>query len=257
MGSFGGGGGGGSSSQTVTQTSEPPEWMVPYAKNVLARAQSLSKKKFAPYTGDRIAGLTGQHLAGVDTLSNQPGLTAARNVGMATLRGDYFNANPYLDQAFGRAAGAVQGQLTSSALGGAGGMTNSGVQETYRNQMNNLAQDIYGANYQLERDRQLAAAQYLPGLEEQSARMQLAGGDILRDFSQSQLNENVRKYEEARRYPYESLDVLARSLGMAMGGGYGTVTSTQPSYYEPNSTATMLGTGLAGLGALQGLGWLG
>ncbi len=250
-------GGGGSSSQTVTQTSEPPEYIKPYAQNVLARAQSLSNKAYQPYGGQRIADLTGQHLAGVNTLSNQPGVTAARNVGIGTLKGDYFNNNPYLDAAFGRAAGAVQSQLTSSALGGAGGMTNSGIHETYRNQLNNLAQDIYGANYQLERDRQLAASQFVPNLEEQSARMQLAGGDILRDYSQTQLNEQLRQFEEARRYPYESLDVLARALGMSMGGGYGTVTSTQPSYYEPNSTATMLGTGLAGLGALQGLGWLG
>lgn len=252
-----GGGSSPPSSQTVTQVSEPPEYVEGPATSFLARANSLSQQPFRPYTGQRVAGLTDQHLAGVGDLTNQVDTSAARNVGLATLRGDYFDANPYLDRAFNRAAGAVQSQMLNSALGSAGGMTNSGIQETFRNNLNNLAESIYGGNYQQERDRQLGVMQTLPGIAEQSARMRLAGGDVLRDYQQALLNEQLRRYEEAQRHPYEQLDVLGRAIGMSMGGGFGTTTSTQPSFFQPNSTASMLGGGLAGLGALQGLGLFG
>jgi len=53
-------------------------------------------------------------------------------------------------------------------------------------------------------------------------------------------------------YPYKQLDLLGRAIGQSMGAG-GTVTTTSPGYYQPSSTAGMLGAGLAGYGLLQGM----
>lgn len=103
---------------------------------------------------------------------------------MDTAGGGYLNANPYLDQAFSKAADNVTRQYQTgtapaidSAFSRSSGALRSGAamnardqaQENYGKTLSGLATDIYGANYAQERQNQLSAAnslgsQYLQGL---------------------------------------------------------------------------------------------
>lgn len=103
---------------------------------------------------------------------------------MDTAGGGYLNANPYLDQAFSRAADNVTRQYQTgtapaidSAFSRSSGALRSGAamnardqaQENYGKTLSGLATDIYGGNYAQERQNQLSAAnslgsQYLQGL---------------------------------------------------------------------------------------------
>ncbi len=53
--------------------------------------------------------------------------------------------NPYAGQMFDRAADAVQGRFGST--GGAMGLSNTGLQQAYAQQLNDLATTIYGGAY--------------------------------------------------------------------------------------------------------------
>jgi len=191
-----------------------------------------------------------QFLAGPDT-----GLPHMQSVA----RGDFLNANPYLDQTFNRAADQIQGRLGDYT--GAQGLSNAGAQEMYGRNLNDLATNVYGQNYAMERGRQDAAAGGLGGLAQGLSQFGLGLGDVRRDVNQAGMNENLRAFNEARNYPLQQLDILANAMRTGMGGGSQTV-STGPGYYQPSRAAGMLGGGLLGAGLGQqfgspGLGALG
>lgn len=95
---------------------------------------------------------------------------------LSTIRGDYLNpaSNPYLQDTYNMGAKSLTDNYNlttrpqTDQMFGAGGQAfggNSGYQEMVArnqwglgNQLNNLATNIYGQNYQTERGRQLAAA---------------------------------------------------------------------------------------------------
>lgn len=90
----------------------------------------------------------------------------------ATASGDFLNANPYLDATFDRAAGAVNRSMDTVLSRSGRDLTgNLGARA---DQLNNLANDIYGGNFQQERNRQLQAAGQLSG-QGAGALGQLAG----------------------------------------------------------------------------------
>lgn len=102
------------------------------------------------------------------------------DVGLArTARGDFLNSNPFLDQTFNRAAGAVNKSLdTVLARSGRDLTANLGERER---QLSDLATGIYGGNFQAERGRQLQASGQLSGqgagARSQLSRQQFGAGD--------------------------------------------------------------------------------
>ncbi len=89
-----------------------------------------------------------------------------------TANGQYLNSNPYLDSMFGAATRGLNTQYNNqvmpgvNATFGSGGRTGSYAHnqalnmanENYGNAVGDMAANIYGGNYQAERDRQLQAA---------------------------------------------------------------------------------------------------
>lgn len=242
-----GSGGGGSppSSQTVTQVSEPPEYVEGPARQFLARAEQLSNVPFSTYEGDRISPLNAAHQAGVQAATYLPEVDAARNLNAYTLQGGFLNSNPYLDQTFNRAADQVQARMTNSLAGQ--GLTNTGVQQAYGRQLNDLATNVYGQNYARERGIMQQAVPMSAAIPQAQSQLLLGAGDVGRDFDQANINEAIRRFEEQRLYPYSQAEVLGRAIGLSMGSG-GTISTTSPGYYQPSSTAGMLGGGLLGYG---------
>ena len=86
-----------------------------------------------------------------------------------TLKGDFLNSNPYLDATFDKASGRVTENFTDAVMPGinatfgSGGRTGSGLhtqaigdaQDELGNDLSGLATDIYGGNYQQERNRMM------------------------------------------------------------------------------------------------------
>lgn len=175
----------------ITQTSsrDAPAYLQPY----LTQAAQAAQQRYAG----------GNYVAPVQQ--------AASDYGTAVLNGSYLNANPYLDAAFNRAAGAVTNQVQSNfAQSGRNprGIDAAGfAQQGY----NDLANQIYGGNYQAERDRM---QQIVPQ----------AGA--------------LGSYTD----PGRSLDdYIARLTNL--GGGYGTTSSRIPT--ENNWLSGLAGLGLA------------
>jgi len=246
---MGSGGGGGPSSQTTTSISKPPEYVEEPAKRFLSRAEDLSQTPYSTYQGQRISPLNAAHQQGLQSALYTPEVNQARNLNAYTLGGGFLNSNPYLDQTFNRAADQVQSRMSNAVAGN--NLTNTGVQEVYNRGLNDLATNIYGGNYSRERQLQQQAIPGSVAIPQAQSQLQLGAGDIMRDLSQANINEAIRKFEEQRQSPYANLDVLGRAIGASMGSG-GSTATTSPGYYQPSSTAGMLGGGLLGYGLGQG-----
>lgn len=177
----------GNKDQTTTTTNAPPAYIAPYLSDAAAAAHDQYGK--------------GAYVS--------PLQQAAVGYGTNVLNGSYLNSNPYLDATFNRAAGAVTNQVQSN-FGLAGrNVRGPDAQGLATDKYSDLANLIYGGNYQAERDRQ---QQILP----MTNQLGTIGN------------------------PSTALDdYIARLRNIS--GGYGSNTSTTP-------TQSNLYSGLAGLG---------
>ncbi len=258
--SGGGGGGGGQPAQTTTiQKAELPAYVQPYAEQLMQRGATLSNQPYTPYTGQRIAGMTAQNMAGLNAIQNRsiygsPEENAARDQFTNTLSGAYMSpdSNPYLkanvDAAMGQAASRVNSQFSGSNYG------TTANQEVLARTLGETAGQMYGQNYSNERDQQARMASLLPqyqGIDYNNAQQLLGVGDIYRQENQNALNQSYGDFLQQQQYPFQQLDVLSNSIKGATGGG-GTTTTSAPNPYQVNKTANAVGGALAG-GSLAGM----
>lgn len=238
------------SSVTSTSITEPPDYVKAVAPEFLARASSLSNQPFQEYGGERIAPLTPFHAAGMDLAASRamygdPAVEAGRSMLTDTLSGKYTD-NPLLNASWNRAADQLQSRLGSSVLP-MQGLSNTGYAEAMTRGLNDLSATVYGQERQHQMNAAPMALAY--GQEPYEAANTLFGvGDVGREYDQARINNAIRAFEAQRLSPYQNLDVLGRALGMSMGGGFGTTSSSQPGYFQPSRTAGMLGGGLTGAG---------
>jgi hypothetical protein len=179
--------------------------------------------------------------------------------------GGTMGGNPFLDNAFNRAADSVEGRMRGATR--FQGLSNSGVQQQYNRNLNDLATNVYGGAFDREANRRLdagktisqmqqaqrnadlnrmfTATQNLPGMLSSITQYGLGVGDVYRDYDQARINDAMRRFEAARAHPYQNLDVLGNVIRGAAGGG-GTTTSTMPgqTYYEPSPLSSIIGGGL-------------
>lgn len=128
--------GGGPDNVTSTTNTEPPAFLVPS----LTRAANASSANFNNSPGNQIIG-QGQNLIG------------------QTLSGDFLSpdSNPFLQQTFDRAADLTQTRLSSEFAGA--GRDLGAAAPARSEELQTLASNIFGGNFQAERDRQLGALQ--------------------------------------------------------------------------------------------------
>lgn len=132
---------------TTTTNSEPPAFL----RQGLTNAAQSSEGRFL----SDISGVTGLR-------SNELNTNASHLVNN-TINGDFLNSNPYLDQTFNRAADLTRGRLDSEF---AGSGRNLGASMPARSEeLQTLASNIYGGNYQAERDRQTSALGQAQGFD--------------------------------------------------------------------------------------------
>ena len=124
----------GPSNVKSTTTSEPPAFLKPFLTNLASAAQGQFGQVSSPQ------------------LINQ-----GRDLTSSTLAGDYLSpdSNPYLQQTFDRAAQLTQNQLASQFAGA--GRNGIAALPARSEQLQTLASNIFGGNYQAERNRQMDA----------------------------------------------------------------------------------------------------
>ena len=145
--------GGGPDSVTSTTTSEPPSYLAgPLASAAGAASGAFNNR------GSMIP---------LDSLTN-PGdriIREGRGLVSDTLQGNFLDpdSNPFLQQTFNRAADLTRGRLDTE-FSGAG--RNIGASLPARSEeLQTLASNIYGQNFQAERDRQISAVDQAQGLD--------------------------------------------------------------------------------------------
>lgn len=230
-----------SSPQTTTTTSEPPKYLQPYLQRGAQDASTMYSNGGAPLVGFDPAQIQAQELAIQRATGGSPVNNAAQDYATKTLQGGFMGKNPWLDQTFNRAAGAVTNQMQSHF--GLAGRNPRGVDAAgyAGEQYNDLAAQIYGGDYQAERGRQ---QQLVP----------FAGQVAQQDYNDIGMLANVGAERQGMAQahadqPGMNLDAyLARLQGIPGG------TVTQQTPMERNILGGMLGGGMLGGSLFPGWG---
>jgi hypothetical protein len=242
----------GSSSSGVTRV-EPPSYQLPYLQSGLGAAQGLyDRGPIQPYTGNTVAAFAPQQEQAFNMIENRatngdPTLQAANSYVQNSLNGGFMGSNPYLDQTFNRAALQTQGQLASEfARGGRNIQASQGLRSQ---QLNDLAGQIYGGQYNNDRQLQQGALAYAQPLGNQAytdaAQLGGVGGQVQGLANQiGQQRANI--YNQQQAAPGQALD---QYLARVRGQDYGSTQSTTQKN-PGNLLGTLLGGGLGLLGLL-------
>ena len=258
-----GSGGGGSQNITsqVTQKTEPPAYMVPYATSMLSGGAKIASQPYQQYPGMTVAPLTPEHQAalyagGQLATQGSPTQNAANWQLQNTLYGGGFD-NPYLTDAISQAQ-----QEAAPAIGymgrEGGSYGNTGVNQAWTDTMGKIAGTMRYNNYDAERNRQINAAGMAPqAAARDTADIQLLMGlgDAKRAYQQQLIDRSAGAWDTEMNWPYSQYDWFANILRGAGFGTYGTgsSTTTQPNPNASSGLANLIGGGMAGLGLLGGL----
>ena len=244
------------STTTTISKSEPPAYIQPYAINLMNQGAAVANRPYEAYGGQRIAELAPEQQMGLygttqRALQGNAAVNAGQNMLQGTLRGDYLdpNSNPWFKNTVDTALGQAQGRLNTQ-FNRPGAFGSTAHQEVMARGLGDIANQMYSQNYMNERANQMGAAGQALNYGQadyQDLNALLSAGDTRRQYSQDLLNQAYQDWLEQRNYPLSQLDVLGNTIGMSMGNA-GTTSTTQPNPYQPNTAATLLGAGTAGLG---------
>lgn len=238
---MGGTGGTGSSEQW----SRPWTEQQPFLKDIYARAQGISGPgdAWGFYPGNTVAARDPATLEAENAIMGRARegsslLRAGQQELESTIRGDRFGSNPYLDQAFNRAATGVTRQFNRSVLpnlesrfAGAGRMDSGAYMGAMREagrglagELSGMATDIYGRDYEAERGRQFGAIQGAIPMSQADyldpAQMaQIGQGREM--YGQDLLDDLVRRFEFNQSEPYNQIARYSSMIGAPVQESYG------------------------------------
>jgi len=275
-------------SQTTTQMSEPWSGAQPHLNSVMNQAAGLYNSGLGQqyYQGDTVVPWSPQTQTAMDmtqelALQGNPlldqafgttnqvmqGATPQAGYYQSVMQGDYLNSNPYLDQTFNRMADTVASNV--NARMGLAGRTGSGAAtDVMTDSLGQLANQVYGQNYQMERDRQSQAAQGLSGVTDQALRGALLSpqlgasryadaqalqgvGGAYEDMAGQYVQDQLNRWNFSQQAPWDVLQQYG-NFAMGIGGMGGTQQSTAPR--QRGGLAGAVGGGLSGLGAAGAFG---
>jgi hypothetical protein len=272
------GSGGGSGHTTVTNQVQLPGWAQPYARLFLGDVANYVNQGLEagyPFPPEQLYGFTPDQLSAMglgreSALKDAQALVgpALSNVS-ATQSGAYLSpqSNPYLEATFNAASAPVVQQFRNAtepaiqaefahagSFGGSAQRQAEGIaQKNLGETLQNLATNIYGGNYESERQNQIRQQGLLPGLLQASfapAAELMDIGTIQQQFGQQGLNTALRNAENRFNFPLELLGQLGAAIPTAVGGAYQSrQTGPNPNAIDPISGGL---AGLLGLGGLLG-----
>ena len=203
----------GDKSQKTTSRIDP--WLYSQSQHAIRGARSLyDDQRALPSQYVPMHAYTQQGLGMAADIAGTPGGTPVARSSMGeylgTLRGDYLNANPYMDEVVRRSVGASTSPL--HGVFGTAGRFGSGV---YANALADAAQEtasrLYGANYEAERGRMMQALQMAPTMYG----MQFADAEALETIGgKYEAAEAARNAEAMRQFmwPYTKQGLFEQSL---------------------------------------------
>jgi len=249
----------GGGSQTSTQKTEPWKGAQPYIKDYLQAGQQQFNTPFQYNPGDTVADFSPETQYGLAAttqraINGSPVNLAAQNNAAMTLNGGFMSpdSNPWLKGAYDTAANDVTGRINSTF--GNDNFGGTAHQETLQRGLGEVANTMYGGNYQQERGRQMSAMGMAPQLAETDYRdMQalLGVGDARRGLATEYMNAGNQLYQDFINDPQKKLDNYGNVVRTGMGGG-STTTSSQPNPNQSNGVANLIGTGLSIYGMMGG-----
>lgn len=177
----------------------------------------------------------------------------------ATLRGDFLNANPYLDDVVGAATRGVTEQFEQSVLPGisatfgAGGRTGGGIHQQALTQaggelaqaVGDIEANIRGGAYESERQRQLQAGGLVPtasALDYQNIDRLRGVGGATEDQARRILEDQIRRFDFYQQRPQQNLAAYRDLIGGQYGG--------RGEAYTRQGAGQTIGNILGGLGGL-------
>jgi hypothetical protein len=258
-------GGGGSQSTNTIQKVDPWTGAQPYLKGGLSDLAKWYQSDFgrSPFPGSTVVPFSPftEQALGASAQRAQMGspvTQAAQGNAAATLRGDFLDpeSNPWLSRTFDLAAGKMRAGLDSqfNQSGGYGGSLHEGARAE---QLGDLATNLYGGNYDAERQRQMQANVFAPQLANQDYFDfgQLANvGQAYEQQAGNYLGDAMGRYDFSQQQPLNRLrDFFGIASPVAGQGQTSSSTTTGPN--NSNSLTNILGgvSSLAGIGNSLGL----
>lgn len=229
---FYGGGGGGGRDTTTVQKADPWVGAQPFIKDYLSKGADLVDSPFQFYSGDRIAGFSPEQEAGMQlatqrAMAGSPTLNSANRSITDTLQGKFLtpDSNPFLKQTANQAMGDVQSRINSQFNNQNFGT--SAHQELMTRNLGDVANNLYGQNYNNERGNMMGAASIAPtlaGADYGDAQQLMGVGGQRQGLAQNFMNDARGVFESASQFPYQQLDRYGDIVSRGMGAG-GTSTS--------------------------------
>lgn len=256
----------------TTQTNEPWKEAKPYYAGLYDQAMTaFNNTNRTPYEGERYAGPNQTQQDALGMFKSMAGTAGTggqelRQLGLDTVNGKYMNAstNPYLTNAMDTAAGQVQQRLQRDVLpalqdqsimqgayGGSGygvaqGLATSDFTQQALDKTSQLSYD----NYQQERQRQLQAGTLFDQanqLLQLPALLMDQAGTQEQAWAQAALDAQYQAYQDSLSAPWRGLGEFAQILN---GGGFNTVTGTQPGASRAGSALQGAAGGAAAFNSL-------
>jgi hypothetical protein len=239
--------------QNTVQQTVVPDWLRPYLTSNLNQGAMLSNEG-GPQMEQQVAPLNGMQTAGLSQIQGAAGAPTASSAAQSQLSniesGAYLNpnTNPYLAGTFNTAAQGVQNSLDSQF--GAAGRNILASAPVQSDEMNNLANQIYGGAYQSGMENMVRGAALSPSVDQGTylpGQQMLSAGAGLQGQAQNVLNAQSNMYNYAQALPYQTASWYSSLLGQNASPFEG---SSQTS--SPVTNPWMTGLGGAASGAAMG-----
>lgn len=255
---------------TTTQINDLPEWLKRPVLNQLKASQNLlfpgGRMAQYPFPDQRVANMnpfqrTAYNVAARRAISDSPVLAASEALGMGTLRGDYLypQSNPFLQQnvlsgmrdiadvyRYSTAPTTQAEAIRAGVFGGSAQNQNRILQQYGLGQtLNNFANQMYGGNYQQERNRQMQQQEGVGRMIQQQflAPQELAKmGQAIQQQKQNVLDADYKNQYARAQFPYQSMDMYRQS--MTPFTGYGSTTTTSPNQSYSGILGPLVGASL-------------
>ncbi|KMJ53790.1 hypothetical protein ACG97_05970 [Vogesella sp. EB] len=243
---------------------------------LMQQGWNMASQPYQQYGGDRLANFSGEQNKAMDMITNRatngdPTMQAGAGMVQNTLNGQYMSpdSNPWLKGTYDAMAGRMSdayargtGAQTMAQFNNAGAYGGSAMQEVqqanntaFADSLGQLANQVYGDNYQQERGRQLQAGLMAPtyGNQAYTDAAALQGvGAAKQAQDQSKLDMNYSDWQNAKNWGYTGYDMLSGMLGSSSNAQQ--LAQNADQFNRQNSggsnAANWIGGGLGLLGTL-------
>tara|TARA_R110001599_G_scaffold103601_1_gene263719 strand:+ start:171 stop:983 length:813 start_codon:yes stop_codon:yes gene_type:complete len=249
---------------TTTTSQEPSDFISPYITQGMNAAQDLFESGTPSYYPNQTyADFAPETIAAQDMIiqnvaQGSPLLGQAQGEVSNILSGNYLSptSNPYTQGLYNQMAGDVTAGVQSQ-FSKAGRLGSAANQEVLASELGQLANQVYGDQYNQAQNQMMNAIQLAPGLEQANYNdiAALAGvGQQNEAMQMAEIQDAINAFDFQQQQPFYTLN---QYLGQ-MGSNVPTTTyNTQPVFQ--NAGAGILGGAMQGynLGQNFGMGGLG